>query len=47
MFVVDDIAVFARLRAHGAELVGEVAQYEKSYRRLLRPGPREHHCRAG
>jgi catechol 2,3-dioxygenase-like lactoylglutathione lyase family enzyme len=33
MFAVDDVEnVVARLRSHGAELVGEVAQYENSYR---------------
>ena len=33
MFAVDDIdAVVARLRAHGAELVGEMVQYEDMYR---------------
>ena len=33
MFAVDDIEdVVARLRAHGAELLGELAQYEDSYR---------------
>ena len=33
MFAVDDIDdVVARLRAHGAELVGELAQYEDQYR---------------
>ena len=33
MFAVDDIDdVIARLRSHGAELVGEVAQYEDVYR---------------
>jgi catechol 2,3-dioxygenase-like lactoylglutathione lyase family enzyme len=33
MFAVDDIDdVVARLRGHGAELVGEMAQYEDSYR---------------
>ena len=33
MFAVDDIDdVVARLRTHGAELVGEMAQYEDSYR---------------
>ncbi len=33
MFAVDDIEdVVARLRAHGAELVGEVVQYEDIYR---------------
>src|SRR3712207_6658853 len=33
MFAVDDIDdVVARLRSHGAELVGEMAQYEDVYR---------------
>jgi 4-hydroxyphenylpyruvate dioxygenase-like putative hemolysin len=33
MFAVDDIEdVVARLRTHGAELVGALAQYENSYR---------------
>jgi catechol 2,3-dioxygenase-like lactoylglutathione lyase family enzyme len=33
MFAVDDIDdVVGRLRNHGAELVGEIAQYEDSYR---------------
>jgi hypothetical protein len=32
MFAVDDIDVIARLLTYGAELVGEVAQYEDSYR---------------
>lgn len=33
MFAVEDIEdVLARLHAHGAELAGEVAQYEDSYR---------------
>ncbi len=33
MFAVDDIEdVVARLQAHGAELVGEIAQYEDIYR---------------
>ena len=33
MFAVEDIDdVVARLRTHGAELVGEMAQYEDSYR---------------
>jgi hypothetical protein len=33
MFAVEDIDdVVARLRAHGAELVGELVQYENSYR---------------
>jgi len=40
MFAVDDIdATVARLRAHGAELVGEVAQYENSYRLCYVRGP--------
>lgn len=40
MFAVDDIEdVVARLRAHGAELVGELAQYEDSYRLCYVRGP--------
>ena len=40
MFAVDDIEdVRARLRAHGAELVGEVAQYEDIYRLCYIRGP--------
>jgi catechol 2,3-dioxygenase-like lactoylglutathione lyase family enzyme len=40
MFAVDDIDdVVARLRAHGAELVGEVAQYEDVYRLGYVRGP--------
>ena len=40
MFAVDDIEdVLARLRAHGAELVGEVAQYEDSYLLCYVRGP--------
>ena len=40
MFAVDDIDdVIARLRAHGAELVGEVAQYEDMYRLCSLRGP--------
>ena len=40
MFTVDDIdAVVARLRAHGAELVGEVVQYEDTYRLCYVRGP--------
>jgi catechol 2,3-dioxygenase-like lactoylglutathione lyase family enzyme len=40
MFTVEDIEdVVARLRAHGAELVGEVAQYEDSYRLCYVRGP--------
>jgi catechol 2,3-dioxygenase-like lactoylglutathione lyase family enzyme len=40
MFTVDDIDdVLARLRTHGAELVGEVAQYQDSYRLCYIRGP--------
>jgi catechol 2,3-dioxygenase-like lactoylglutathione lyase family enzyme len=40
MFAVDDIEdVIARLRTHGAELVGELAQYEDSYRLCFVRGP--------
>ncbi|TQM43182.1 VOC family protein [Pseudonocardia cypriaca] len=40
MFAVDDIEdVVARLRTHGAELVGEVTQYEDSYRLCYVRGP--------
>ncbi|GGV01077.1 glyoxalase [Actinomadura cremea] len=40
MFAVDDIAdVVARLQARGAELVGEIAQYEDSYRLCYVRGP--------
>ena len=40
MFAVDDIEdVIARLRTHGADLVGEVAQYENSYRLCFVRGP--------
>jgi catechol 2,3-dioxygenase-like lactoylglutathione lyase family enzyme len=40
MFAVDDIEdVIARLRAHGAELIGEVAQYEDRYRLCYVRGP--------
>ena len=40
MFAVDDIDdVVARLRAHGAELLGELAQYEESYRLCYVRGP--------
>src|ERR687895_299501 len=40
MFAVDDIDdVLARLRTHGAELVGEVVQYENSYRLCYVRGP--------
>jgi catechol 2,3-dioxygenase-like lactoylglutathione lyase family enzyme len=40
MFAVDDIDdVVARLRSHGAELVGEVVQYEDVYRLCYVRGP--------
>ena len=40
MFAVDDIDDdIARLRAHGAELVGEVVQHEDSYRLCYLRGP--------
>jgi predicted enzyme related to lactoylglutathione lyase len=40
MFAVDDIDdVITRMRAHGAELVGEVAQYEDLYRLCYLRGP--------
>jgi len=40
MFAVDDIDdVVSRLRTHGAELVGEIAQYEDAYRLCFLRGP--------
>jgi catechol 2,3-dioxygenase-like lactoylglutathione lyase family enzyme len=40
MFAVDDIDdIVARLRSHGAELVGEIAQYEDIYRLCFLRGP--------
>jgi catechol 2,3-dioxygenase-like lactoylglutathione lyase family enzyme len=40
MFAVEDIDdVLARLRTHGAELLGEVEQYEDSYRLCYVRGP--------
>ena len=40
MFAVDDIRdTVERLKAHGAELVGEIAQYEDSYRLCFLRGP--------
>jgi catechol 2,3-dioxygenase-like lactoylglutathione lyase family enzyme len=40
MFAVEDIdEVLARLRVHGAELVGELEQYEDSYRLCYIRGP--------
>jgi catechol 2,3-dioxygenase-like lactoylglutathione lyase family enzyme len=40
MFAVDDLEdVLARLQAHGAELVGEVVQYDDKYRLCYVRGP--------
>ena len=40
MFAVEDLDdVVARLRGHGAELVGEIAQYEDVYRLCFVRGP--------
>src|SRR5437588_5693192 len=40
MFAVDDTDdLVARLRSHGAELVGEIAQYQDIYRLCLLRGP--------
>ncbi|MGH2754637.1 MAG: VOC family protein [Actinomycetota bacterium] len=40
MFAVDDVDdVVARLRTHGAELVGEITQYEDIYRLCFLRGP--------
>jgi catechol 2,3-dioxygenase-like lactoylglutathione lyase family enzyme len=40
MFAVEDIDdTLARLRSHGAELVGELAQYEETYRLCYVRGP--------
>ncbi|SRR5579884_3947045 len=40
MFAVDDVEeVLARLRPHGAELVGEVVRYEDAYRLCYVRGP--------
>jgi catechol 2,3-dioxygenase-like lactoylglutathione lyase family enzyme len=40
MFAVDDVDdVVARLRSHGAELLGEIAQYEDIYRLCFLRGP--------
>jgi catechol 2,3-dioxygenase-like lactoylglutathione lyase family enzyme len=40
MFTVDDLDdVVARLRTHGAELVGEIAQYQDMYRLCFIRGP--------
>ncbi|MEU0781684.1 VOC family protein [Streptomyces sp. NPDC006173] len=42
MFAVDDIEdVVARLRAHGAELVGEIVRYENIYRLCYVRGPED------
>jgi predicted enzyme related to lactoylglutathione lyase len=40
MFAVDDIEeVVARMRTHGAELVGELVRFEQSYRLCYLRGP--------
>ena len=40
MFAVDDVNdTVARLRAHGAQLLGEVAQYERIFRLCYLRGP--------
>jgi len=40
MFAVDDIDdTIARLRPHGAQVLGEVAQYEESFRLCYLRGP--------
>jgi predicted enzyme related to lactoylglutathione lyase len=40
MFAVDDLdGVLARMQARGAELIGEVVQYEDSYRLCYLRGP--------
>jgi catechol 2,3-dioxygenase-like lactoylglutathione lyase family enzyme len=40
MFAVDDLEdVLARLRAHGAELIGEITKYEDMYRLCYIRGP--------
>jgi catechol 2,3-dioxygenase-like lactoylglutathione lyase family enzyme len=40
MFAVEDLDdTLARLRPHGAELVGELAQYEDTYRLCYVRGP--------
>jgi predicted enzyme related to lactoylglutathione lyase len=40
MFAVEDLDdVLARLRSHGAELIGDVAQYEDIYRLCYVRGP--------
>lgn len=46
MFAVDDVDdTLARLREHGAELVGDVVQYEQSYRLCYVRGPKD--CSSG
>ena len=40
MFAVEDIEeVLSRLRSHGAELIGELVQYEDKYRLCYVRGP--------
>ena len=42
MFAVDDLDdVLARLRTHGAELIGEVIQYGDTYRLCYLRGPED------
>jgi catechol 2,3-dioxygenase-like lactoylglutathione lyase family enzyme len=42
MFAVEDIdGVLAHMQSHGAQLIGEVAQYEDSYRLCYIRGPEE------
>ena len=48
MFTVESVDdTVARLRANGAELVGEVAQYQGQVQTLLHARPCGHHRRAG
>ena len=48
MFAVDDIGdTVARPRAHGVDLLGEVAQYENIFLLCYLRGPRGHHRRTG
>ena len=46
MFAVDDIRdTVDRLRTHGAELLGDIAQYEDVFLLCYLHGPERHHCR--
>jgi hypothetical protein len=48
MFIVESVDdTVARLRANGAELIGEMAQYEDKYRLCYVRRPCGHHHRAG